>query len=138
VEKPARPAPLFVVEDEQSIIDMLIEYFSTRGYAVSSTDSGTGCMERIWELESGTVVLLDINIPGMGGIEVLKELKEHRPEIMVIMLTSVNDRQIAKSAMKLGAFDYVLKPPNLADLEAVIRAAISTAEYRQGSGSDVD
>ena len=95
-------------------------------------------MERIWELEDRTVVLLDINIPGMGGVEVLKELKQHRPEIMVIILTSVNDREVAKTAMKFGAFDYVLKPPSLADLEAVIRAAISTAEYRRGDGPDVD
>lgn len=136
MEYPARRARLFIVEDEQPIVDLLTEYFSTRGYSVSSTESGTTCIERIWELENGTVVLLDINIPGMGGIEVLKELKSYRPDLMAIMLTSVNDREIAKSAMKLGAFDYVLKPPVFADLEAVIRAAISMAEYRQGSSDE--
>ena len=77
--------------------------------------------------ERPDVVLLDIIMPGMGGIGVLEEIKKIEPSIVVVMLTALTDEEIAKTAMNLGAFDYVTKPIDLHHLEEVVMVAMVEA-----------
>ena len=69
---------------------------------------------------SPDVVILDLNMPGMGGLEVLKRIRNINPKIGIIMTTAVIDEEIAKSTIRLGAYDYITKPIDLNHLETVL------------------
>ena len=79
------------------------------------------------------VVLLDVQIPGRGGIEVLKEISQSKNRPQVIIVTAMVDEQIAMHSRKLGAFDYLLKPIEPEALEGVIIASLSHAAYQRQS-----
>ena len=126
-----RPTPLLIVEDELQVREVLVEFFTNLGYAVSIASTGSEAMKFIKQKDELAIVLLDIMLPGAGGIEILKALKVRHPQSVVIILTSIADREIAKQAIALGAFDYVMKPPILKDLEILIRASESAWLYRK-------
>jgi DNA-binding NtrC family response regulator len=73
--------------------------------------------------------LLDVSMPVMGGMEVLREVMNLDPHPNVIMMTAVTDREIARQAMKIGAFDYIVKPFDFRVIEASITACLSHIEY---------
>ncbi|UCD12303.1 MAG: sigma-54-dependent Fis family transcriptional regulator [Nitrospinaceae bacterium] len=99
---------LFVVDDDrhqQRILRLLLE---SKGYRVKCFDSGEACLEAIDE-EPATV-FLDLVMPGIGGKETLKALRQEREAIPVIMVTNIDDVETVVELVKLGAFDYLLKP----------------------------
>jgi len=117
------PTPILIVEDEEEIRRILIEFFTGNDdYHVSSVPTGTDAVTFIDQGHDIGIVLLDITLPGMNGIEVLKHIKLRHPNAAVIVLTSVMDKDIARQAVGLGAFDYVIKPPDLHYLESLVRA----------------
>ena len=77
------------------------------------------------------LVLLDIGLPGMSGVEALKEIKSRYPEIMVIMITAYEDVKTVVSAMKFGAYDYVVKPLQMEALKVILRNAFETIAMRK-------
>jgi len=78
-------------------------------------------------------VLLDLRLPGRGGMEVLREIHKKNPRTGVIMLSGLADREIARQAIKLGAFDYLTKPPDFPALQSTLIACLSHSEYQAQS-----
>ncbi len=111
---------LLVVEDEKSICDFVKRFFEDRGLEVFYALSGKEALE-IFEKEKPRIILLDILMKGMDGIEVLKRLKQIDKNNDVFMVTQVNDDpEKVKVAKSLGAVDYITKPILLEDLEKVV------------------
>lgn len=113
---------VLLVDDEQEFLDSLSERMETRGMNVSTAASPAEALEKAIK-ESYDAVVLDLQMDGMNGLEVLKILKEKRPEIQVILLTGHATVEKGVEAMKLGALDFVEKPANLEQLTEKIKEA---------------
>ena len=103
---------ILVVDDEEQICELLDKFLSQEGYQVITAATGEEALEKLEE-ESPQLVLLDIRMPGMGGIECLRKIKEKDEKIGVIMTTAVGDTDTIKEALSLGVNDYILKPIDL-------------------------
>ena len=112
-------ARILIVDDERDICNMLKEFLTDKGHEVHIANSGEEALP-IVKKEKPHIVLLDIRMPGMGGIECLRRIKEINKEIGVIMITAVKEERIGKEAMELGAFDYITKPLSLEYLRDVL------------------
>ncbi len=112
-------ARILVVDDEFEVRDILKKFLTAKGYEVDTAIDGETTIKKVKEFNPN-VVLLDIMMPGMGGIETLKEIKKIDPSIGVIMVTAVIDEDLAKRALEIGAFEYITKPINLHYLENVV------------------
>lgn len=121
---------ILVVDDEPAILDIMSEALSRRGYSVATASSGKEALEIARQDAGLSLVLLDVILPEMGGIETLKELRRRHPHLLVIMISAMMDAEIAHHAVKLGAFDYILKPIDLRDLEDRLIACFASQEYR--------
>jgi DNA-binding NtrC family response regulator len=109
-------ASLLLVDDEQSFVEILTQRLLKRGFAVTYALSGRGALSCLEEDESIEVVVLDVKMPGMDGLDTIKMLKQTRPLVQVIMLTGHATVKSAIEAMKFGAFDYLMKPCDLDEL----------------------
>ncbi len=106
---------ILIVDDEESIRDILCRKLQSQGYNCVVAVDGK---EALWKafMQDFDLVLMDIKMPGLGGMEVLPQMVTDHADTCVIMLTAVSDIQTAVEAMKLGAYDYLTKPFNLDDL----------------------
>ena len=100
---------MLIVDDEPDICDCLQQFFSAKGFSVTSAFSGEEAIERIAEAPVD-VVLLDIILPGIHGIEVLKRAKELCPQAKVVMVTALDQDEPRVEAQRYGAAGYVPKP----------------------------
>ncbi|MFC1813035.1 response regulator [Thermodesulfobacteriota bacterium] len=116
------PTRVLVVDDEQDFVEMLSLRLKETGERVTPAYSGKECLEMLNE-KTIDVVVLDIKMPGMDGIETLREIKKKYPLVEVIMLTGHGTTETAVEGMKLGAFDYLLKPAEFDDLSEKLEAA---------------
>ena len=114
---------VLVVDDEEGVRNLLQRVLAEAGYNVVTAANGEEALDKVSQLKVG-VVLLDIKMPGMSGMEVLQQLTTNRPEICVIMATAVADVQTAVEAMKLEAYDYITKPFNRDDVILTVQRAI--------------
>lgn len=115
---------ILVIDDEQDVVDLLSVYFSGSGYeVVGATQGADGLM--LADFHRPDVVLLDIMMPGLGGVEVLQQLRLRWPNLPVVMLTAVADVEIARSTLRRGAFDFIPKPFECEHVERVVAAAIT-------------
>lgn len=110
---------ILVIDDEIETCNVLSEFLKRKKYDVSIATKGEEGISKV-ESDKPQVVLLDIRMPGMDGMEVLRRIKQMNKDIDVIMITAVNEEEIGKEAMKLGAFDYITKPISLNYLETVV------------------
>lgn len=115
---------VLAVDDEQNIRRLIRNEFNLEGYDVTTARSGEEGLALI-ELKKFDVILLDIKLPKMNGIEVLKKIKEISGTSEVIMITGYGDIQSAVESLKLGARDYVTKPFKLDDLLTLVQNAVS-------------
>ncbi len=115
---------ILAVDDEIEICAFLKLYLTKKGYEVFTAHNGEDAVKIVKE-ERPHVVLLDIMMPGMNGIETLKQIKEADKEVGVIMITAVKDEETAKEALKIGAYDYITKPMNLKYLDDVLMVKIA-------------
>lgn len=115
-------ATILAVDDQPEVLQTLGRVLS-RNHEVITVGSGPEAIEAFTK-QSPDCVLLDIDMPGMTGIEVLKRFVETDPNVPVIMLTGVLDVKTAVSAFKKGAYDYITKPPDFAELGQTIDRAI--------------
>lgn len=120
---------ILVVDDEEEIREMLSGFLSGNGYSVSTASDGQEALEMIDRDPSVSVVLLDINMPRLGGISTLVEIHKRGSPPDVIMITVISDQEIAHRAIELGAFDYILKPLDLQRVESTISACLSHRQY---------
>jgi DNA-binding NtrC family response regulator len=119
-----------VVDDEQLIRWSLEQSLQKQGYDVVTAGSGEDAL-RLAREEAPDLMLLDIQLPGMNGINVLEKIKEFEDEIIVIMVTALGVLETAVKAMRLGAFDYINKPFNLDELSIIVKKALETRELRR-------
>jgi len=114
---------ILVVDDEIEACNALREFLTLKGYEVDTALDGPTALSKIKE-DKPHIVLLDMIMPEMGGVEVLKEIKKIDPDIGVIMVTVVTDHEQAKETLNLGAYDYITKPVDLNYLETVVMVKI--------------
>lgn len=114
---------ILVVDDEEDVLEFLSDEFASRGYEVDTANNGARAIEKLIEYKPH-LMLLDMRMPGMSGIETLKQAKEINPNVSVIMVTAVHDEDVAKEAMNCGAKDYITKPIDLTYLNLTVIAKI--------------
>lgn len=114
---------ILVIDDDPSIRNMLAIVLKKSGFEVTCTESGKTALEKL-KKESFDLVISDIKMPDISGIDLLKKIKVISPEIPVIMITAFASANDAVEAMKLGAEDYVTKPFSLDELKIIIDRAI--------------
>jgi len=118
---------VLVVDDEETVRDLLQRVMKEAGYDVVTAANGRDALDKLSQLNAG-VVLLDMRMPGMSGMEVLQEITTNWPETCVVMVTAVADTQTAIDAMKLGAYDYIIKPFNRDEVVQKVQEAIEKRE----------
>ena len=129
---------ILVVDDEAPVREVLTEYFSTEGYAVEAAGSG---VEALTKVRSGRadLILLDVRMPGLDGVQVLRRIREIDDRVAVIMVTANEDVGLAKETLKLGAFDYVAKPFDFDYLDRAVAAGLARVkEQSPGHAGDDD
>jgi two-component system, NtrC family, response regulator AtoC len=117
-----KPISLLIVDDEEPLRTRLGERFTRKGYSVSCAPNGTEALILAQD-KRFHVALVDIKMPGMNGIELLRALKVQQPFVEVIILTGYAEVDTAIEAMKSGAYDYLAKPYNLNELEIIVQKA---------------
>jgi DNA-binding NtrC family response regulator len=122
-------ARILIIEDEAAIRRVLVKILSeeNQGYEVFEAEDGLTGMETI-KKEDFDLVLCDIKMPKMDGVEVLEAVKKIKPEIPMVMISGHGDLETAVNTMKLGAFDYISKPPDLNRLLNTVRIALDRKE----------
>ena len=109
------PTRVLLVDDEKDFVGMLSLRLKEVGEKVTPAYSGQECLQTLGKTDID-VVILDIKMPGMDGIETLREIKKRFPLVEVVMLTGHGTTETAVEGMKLGAFDYLMKPADFDDL----------------------
>jgi len=124
----ARPGlgRILIVDDEQSVRDVLGEYFVEQGYSVETAGDGEEALALV-QASAPDLVLLDVRMPGIDGVETLRRLRAIAKDLAVIMVTANEDIGLARDTLRLGALDYVAKPFDFAYLERAIMAGLAQA-----------
>ncbi|HZF06624.1 MAG TPA: response regulator [Patescibacteria group bacterium] len=123
VVKPGIRTRLLIVDDETALLDLLIVYFLPSNYEVDTATNGPDALITVAR-QRPDAVLLDINMPRMNGIEVLKEIMKIDSSITVIMVTGNEQLPLTVDAIRNGAFGYVPKPFDLRYLDHLIAASL--------------
>jgi DNA-binding NtrC family response regulator len=124
-------AKILLVDDEEEFTNSLAQRLETRGFDVHTSYNGDDAIARIRDHEVD-VVILDVLMPGKSGVETLREIKQLKPITEVIMLTGQATVETAIEGMKLGAYDYLMKPTEIKDLvEKITKAAARKTEHEE-------
>jgi DNA-binding NtrC family response regulator len=118
---------ILVVDDELFVRELLLEFLSAQGYEVSLADSGEKAVE-LTQTQPADVVLVDLKMPGIDGIETLKQIKKIAPDVLAIIMTGYPTIESSIEALRHGVYDYVIKPFKLDDLKSSIERALR--EYK--------
>lgn len=131
INEPTSSAPprLLVVEDDSTVRDFCVRLLRMNGYQVQSATNGIEALERLAEVHYD-LVFTDLQMPQMGGIALLKAMRERYPDTDTIVFTAHATVETAREALKLGAFDYLTKPVSVDDLERTVRRAMEWRRVR--------
>jgi DNA-binding NtrC family response regulator len=132
----AKYLKILIVDDEISICELLREELTIRGYCCETTSSAKEALARL-AADIYDAALLDIRLPDMSGIELLKIIANGYPTLPPIMLTAVNDLPIAVDTMKAGAVDYITKPFDFDKLDAALRSALDNKNNSRYHDTDI-
>ena len=124
------PIRVMIVDDEEDFAEMLSLRLEEVGERVTKAFSGVQCLNLLEENKID-VVILDIKMPGMDGIETLREIKKRFPLVEVIMLTGHGTTETAVEGMKLGAYDYLMKPADFGELQTKLSGARKKKEEQE-------
>jgi DNA-binding NtrC family response regulator len=116
---------VLLVDDEEEFVETLAERMRTRGMDVSTTNSGSDALKLVDD-EDFDVVVLDLMMPGIDGLDALKRIKRRRPDIQVVLLTGHATVEKGVEAIKEGALEFLEKPVDLASLTEAIHKAKAT------------
>jgi DNA-binding NtrC family response regulator len=116
---------VLLVDDEEEFVSALAERLMLRGIEVDSALNGEEALARLVEKEF-EVVILDVLMPGLGGLEVLKQIKSTHQNTQVILLTGHGSTREGIEGMRLGAFDYLIKPVDIEELLEKMKEAART------------
>lgn len=123
-------AKILIIDDEKLLRWSLEQNLTKEGYIVISAESGMEGLQLLSE-DQPDIVLLDINLPDISGINILEKIKKEKKHPIVIMITAFGDIETAVKAIKLGAYDFVEKPFNLDKLKILLSKAVETGSLRQ-------
>jgi DNA-binding response OmpR family regulator len=115
---------ILIVDDEPSVREVLSEYFVDQGYDVATASGGAEALTMV-EQRPPDLVLLDVRMTGIDGVETLRRIRAIAPKLSVIMVTANEDVGLARETLELGALDYVAKPFDFAYLERAILAGLA-------------
>ena len=115
---------VLVVDDEPQAVELLEEFLTAKGYAVFGASGGEEALRRLKE-ERPHLMLLDIRMPVMDGLEVLRRTREIDREVGIIMVTAVNEESTGREALRMGAYDYITKPLDFDYLERALWVKIT-------------
>jgi len=121
---------ILVVDDDEGVRQVLGQSLQESGYGVTGVDSGERAVAAVREGAFG-LIILDMVLPRVDGLEVLKEITALRPEIPIIMITGYASVETAIKAMKMGAVDYVVKPFRMEEVELVVAKALERSHLRR-------
>lgn len=122
-ERSQASASILVVDDEPAARLSLAELLSLEGYEVTAAASGEEALELLSE-GPFDLAIVDLKMPGMDGIDVVSALQKHSPDTIIIMLTAHGTLETAVQAMRQGAHDYLLKPANVNEIMASVKAGL--------------
>ncbi len=120
-------AKILVVDDQMGVRRLLYEAFREEGYDVDMAASGHEAITKVMEEIPG-LILMDMKMPGMNGLEALKEIKKINQAIAVIMMTAYGELEIVTQAMKLGVREYITKPFDLNELKLLVKQTLIEIE----------
>ncbi|MDH5714553.1 MAG: response regulator, partial [Candidatus Aminicenantes bacterium] len=121
---------IMVVDDEKSMRDFLSIMLEKEGYTVSIASDGTEAKHLI-ETDLVDLVVADIKMPEINGIELLEYIRQVSPETIVIMITAYASTETAIQALKLGAYDYISKPFNVDEIKIIIEKALEKKRLKE-------
>lgn len=123
------PVPILVVDDEPQIRDLVSGHLRRTGYAVHSAESGEQAVELVRNI-APDIVLADVMMPEMNGIELLRAIKEIKPETVVVLMTGFSSEEVVLSALKHGAADFLKKPFTLSAISDVLTQIVERLRAR--------
>ena len=127
----AEPIKILLVDDEMEFVETLAERIRIRGFDVRYTLNGEKALATMIHFVPD-VMVLDLKMPGMDGMEVLRRVKKHHPDVQVLILTGHGAEQDEKEARRIGAFDYLQKP---VDIDTLIKYIGRACQNRMDSVS---
>jgi DNA-binding NtrC family response regulator len=118
---------LMFVDDEEELVSALVERLELRGIDATGVTSGDEALEHLRD-EPFDVVIMDVKMPGIGGLDVLRTISRRHPEVKVILLTGHGSAEDSEIGRRLGAVAYLQKPVDLEDLLATVEQATGSKE----------
>ena len=112
---------ILVVDDDPGVRELLQDYLKSRGYTVETVADGLSTLEAV-RRDPPDLLLLDLMMPGMNGMEVLRKLPSSAKDMTVIVVTAVTEEDVGRAALGAGAVDYITKPIAIAYLEQAVPA----------------
>ncbi|MFZ3169070.1 MAG: response regulator [Candidatus Methanoperedens sp.] len=128
---------ILIIEDEKEIREGLAELLEDAGFLVDSAENGRQGLEKIGKKDFD-IVVTDLIMPVVGGMEVLREIKRIKPQIHVVLITAFATIDNAVEAMKAGASDYITKPFRIDEVQTKIRKVLAEAEFDKPQIFDSD
>src|SRR3954451_2945470 len=127
---------VLLVEDDQDIAEPLARALGREGYEVGSAGGGRGALQTVLDAPPD-LIILDIGLPGMNGLDVCRHVREARPQVPILMLTARDGELETVAGLDAGADDYVTKPFRLSELLARVRAMLRRSAPAELVASDV-
>lgn len=124
------PVRVLIVDDEEELTSALEDRLNLRGFQATGVTTGADALAHLEEIPCD-VVLLDVKMPGLGGLEVIQKIKNNYPNLEVILLTGHGSAQDAERGMELGAYDYLMKPVKIEVLAQLLVSAAASNEEEQ-------
>jgi DNA-binding NtrC family response regulator len=121
---------ILVVDDEEDVRDSLAGWLREDGYLVETAPGGQAALDRLAQ-QAYAVMLVDLKMPGVDGLQVLAEAKKKQPEVVVILMTAYATVDTAVQAMKLGAHDYLVKPFEPEELSQIVERLVRAQTLRR-------
>jgi len=131
---PSQADRLLVIDDDRALRESLAEVLTEDGYGVQVAEDATAALSRLATL-APHVVLSDVRMPGLGGLELLRIIRERAPDVEVILMTAYDDMPTVVAAMREGAVDFLVKPLDLHDLRRVLRRVFDDRRTRAKVGT---
>ena len=110
---------MLIVDDEENTANFLKDFFESKGFKTRAVYSGKAAIAELVK-QKASIILLDVQMPGMNGIETLKQIKQQSPGAKVLMVTGESDAETIEKTLQAGAEYYILKPFTLQDLTAQV------------------
>ncbi len=118
------PLRVLFVDDEEELVSTVVERLGFRNIDAQGATSGTDALQLIQE-QDFDIVVLDVKMPGLGGFDVIKKIKQQRPDLAVLFLTGHGAKEDAKEGIRMGASDYIMKPVDIEMLIKILHKAVN-------------